>query len=35
MQILVLIIIVQFILICWLAYPRIRQHIEDRQSGWH
>lgn len=31
MQILVMIIIIQFVIICWLAYPRIRQHFEDRR----
>lgn len=36
MQILVFIIIIQFVIICWLAYPRIRQHIENsREGGWH
>lgn len=29
MQILVMIIIIQFVIICWLAWPRIKQRIED------
>lgn len=35
MQVLVLVIIIQFILICWLAYPRIRQHIDNKRHGQH
>jgi uncharacterized membrane protein len=31
MQILITVIIVQFIIICWLAYPRIKQHIDNNR----
>lgn len=31
MQILVMIIIIQFVLICWLAWPRIKQHIDNNR----
>jgi hypothetical protein len=31
MQILVLVIIIQFVLICWLAWPRIKQHIDNNR----
>jgi hypothetical protein len=31
MQILVMVIIVQFVLICWLAWPRIKQHIDNNR----
>lgn len=31
MQILVLIIIIQLIIICWLAWPRIKQHIDNNR----
>lgn len=33
MQILITVIIIQFVIICWLAYPRIRQHMEN--NNWH
>lgn len=36
MQILVMVIIIQFVIICWLAWPRIKQHIDNnRDGGWH
>jgi hypothetical protein len=36
MQLLIVVIIIQFILICWLAWPRIKQNIDNnRQGGWH
>jgi len=31
MQLLITIIIIQFVVICWLAYPRIKQHIENNR----
>ncbi len=31
MQILVMVIIIQFVLICWLAWPRIKQHIDNNR----
>jgi len=31
MQILVMIVIVQFVIICWLAWPRIKQHIDNNR----
>jgi hypothetical protein len=35
MQILVIVIVIQFIIICWLAWPRIKQLIDNnREGGW-
>lgn len=31
MQILVMVIIIQFVIICWLAWPRIKQHIDNNR----
>lgn len=31
MQILIMVIVIQFIIICWLAYPRIKQHLEEHR----
>jgi hypothetical protein len=33
MQLLLTIIIVQFIIIVWLAWPRIQQHIDNNKQG--
>jgi hypothetical protein len=33
MQLLVMVIIIQFAVIVWLALPRIKKHFEDSQSG--
>jgi hypothetical protein len=33
MQILVFVIIIQFVIICWLAWPRIKQYMEN--NHWH